>query len=171
MSTTDPMELMLNDSVYNELLKDAEIDKRVGDHDALVQKIVKDKWPSGDPRTKVNFVLLTANNAKADWTFSPPPPPEVVKAEKDSWEPGKLKAIANSVAMLRQLIKEYGVTIDADGYPDISEGDRFKVKTTKTRREQDGSGGFIRVIAFLAKDRPVGAEAATSATAGSRPDF
>lgn len=167
--SVDPTELMmnsLNDSAYDELLRDAEVDKRVGDHDAIVQKVTKDKWPSGDPRTKVMFVLVTANNAKADWTFSPPPAPEVVKAEKDSWEPGKLRAIANSVAMLRQLVKEYGVSVGADGYPSIKEGDRFKVKTAKTRREADGSGGFVRVVAFLSKDRAVGAEAAAQAASG-----
>lgn len=175
MSTdTDPMTLMLNDSAYDELIKEAEIDKRVGDHRALVQNIVKDHWPEqygGHARTKVNFVLLTANNAKADWTFSPPPPPEEVKAKKATWEPGKLKAIASSVAVLRQIIKHYGVTIDAEGYPSISVGDEFNVKTAKTRREADGSGGFIRVIAFLEKDRPVGEEATKAASGGSRPDF
>ena len=170
MSTVDPMALMLNDSAYDDLLREAEIDKRVGDHEALVSKVVHDTWPSGDPRTKVDFVLLTANNAKADWTFSPPPPPEIVKAEKDKWEPGKLRAIANAVAMLRQLIKEYGVTIDEQGYPSIKEGDRFKIKTGKTKRNSDGTGGFIRVVAFLSKDRAVG-EAAASAAASERPAF
>lgn len=174
MSTVDPMELMmgnLNDSAYDELLKDAEVDKRVGDHEAMVQKVTHDQWPSGDARTKVMFVLLTANNAKADWTFSPPPPPEIVKAQKDSWEPGKLKAIANAVSMLRQLIKEYGVGLTPEGHLNIREGDRFKVKTAKTRREADGSGGFVRVVAFLSKDRPVGAEAATATAATERPAF
>lgn len=170
--STDPMELMLNDSAYDELINEAAIDKRVGDHEAIVQKVVKDKWPSGDPRTKVDFVLLTANNAKADWTFSPPPPPEVVKAERASWEPGKLKAIANAVAMLRQLVKEYGVSIDADGYPSIKEGDRFKIKTAKTSRDANtGKGGFIRVIAFLNKERPVGEQAASASAGGEAPAF
>lgn len=168
--STDPMELMLNDSAYDDLLRDAEIDRRVGDHRAIVQKVVRDKWPSGDPRTKIDFVLLTANNAKADWTFSPPPPPEVVKAEKDSWEPGKLKAIAQSVAQLRQLVKEYGVTVGQDGYPNIKEGDQFNVKTVKTRRDDQGKGGFIRIAAFLSKERPVGEQAA-QASAGERPAF
>jgi hypothetical protein len=167
----DPSELMLNDSVYDDLLREAEIDKRVGDHEAIVAKVVKDKWQSGDPRTKVDFVLLTAKNAKADWTFSPPPPPEVVKAEKDTWEPGKLKAIAQSIAQLRQLVKEYGVTIDENGYPNIKEGDRFKVKTVKTRRDDQGKGGFIRIAAFLSKDRAVGEQAASAPASGEAPAF
>lgn len=175
MSTVDPMQLMLDDAAYDQLLKDAETDKRVGDHDAIVQKVTNDHWPEqygGHPRQKVDFVLLSANNAKADWTFSPPPPPDVVKAEKDTWEQGKLRAIAGAVAQLRQLVKDYGVTMDADGYLAIKEGDRFKVKTVKTRRDDNtGKGGFVRVVAFLPKDRPVGEKATNAASGGTAPAF
>lgn len=157
---TNPMDLMLQSDVYDQLLRDAEVDNRVGDHDLLTQKVVHDKWPSGDPRTKITFVLLTANNAKADLTLSPPPPPEVVAAEKATWEPGKLKAIANSITLHRQLAQHYGVAVDS-----IKEGDRFKGKTVKTKRNDDGTGGFIRVVAFLPKDHPVGEQAAQAAAA------
>lgn len=170
-NSTNPLDLMLNSDVYDALIKDAETDKRVGDHEALVQKVTNDKWRSGDARQKIVFVLLTANNAKADWTFSPPPPPEIVAAEKDSWDSAKVRGIAASIAMVRQLVKDYGVTMSAEGYLDIKEGDKFKVKTVKTRREADNTGGFIRVVAFLAKDRPVGEEGASAAGASERPAF
>lgn len=148
--------MALDDSAYDELLKDAEMDNRVGDKEALVTTVVHDYWASGDPRIKIGFVLTDANNAKADLTISPPPSPEVVKAEKKTWEQGKLRAIAQTVAQYRQLAKHYGTSPDQ-----IKEGDNFRVKTVKTRRDEEGKGGFIRVIAFLPKQ-----DAAAQATAG-----
>lgn len=156
--TYDPMAAMgLNDSAYDELLKDAEMDNRVGDKQALVTTVVHDNWPSGDPRIKVGFVLTDAGNAKADLTISPPPPPEVVKAEKKSWEQGKLRAIAQTVSQYRQLAQHYGISPEQ-----IKEGDGFRVKTVKTRRDEEGKGGFIRVIAFLP---PTSGEAAPATSA------
>lgn len=171
--STDPMSLMLeqlNSSAYDDLIKDAETDNRVGDHEALVQKVTNDHWKSGDPRQKIIFVLLTANNAKADWTFSPPPPPEVIAKEKDTWDSAKKRGIAGSITMLRQLVKDYGVTLSKEGYLNIREGQKFNVKTVKTKREADGSGGFVRVVSFLPKERAVG-EAAASAAASDAPAF
>lgn len=157
----DPMSAMnLQDSAYDELLKDAEMDNRVGDKQALVTSVVHDNWPSGDPRMKFGFVLTDANNAKADLTLSPPPTPEEVKAQKASWEPGKLRAIAQQVSIFRQFAQHYGISPDQ-----IKEGDTFRVKTVKTRRDEEGKGGFIRVIAVLPK-----APAAGAATAGG-PSF
>lgn len=167
MST--PMETMLQSSVYDDLIKDAATDKAVGDHEALVQKVTNDKWRSGDPRQKIMFVLTSANNAKADWTFSPPPPPEVVAKEKDTWDDAKKKGIASSIAMFRQLVRDYGVSITPEGYLNVKEGDKFNVKTVRTKREPDGSGGFLRVIAFLPKDRAVGNGAASGG--GEAPAF
>ena|SRR5687767_6525715 len=163
--TPNPADLMLNDEAYNQLLKDADKDSRVGDHDAIVAKVTNDLWPSGDPRQKVDFTLITANNAKADLTLSPPPSPEQVKAESAGWEPGKKKAIANAIAIYRQAITLYGVAIKEDGRLDLKEGQRFKVKTTKTRRDDEGKGGFIRVIALLSKDHAVGSQVAAGAGA------
>jgi hypothetical protein len=155
----DPMAAMnLADSAYDELLKDAEMDNRVGDKQALVTTVVHDNWPSGDPRIKIGFVLTDAGNAKADLTISPPPAPEVVKAEKKSWEPGKLRAIANTVSQYRQLAQHYGTSPDT-----IREGDTFRVKTVKTRRDEEGRGGFIRVIAFLPPNAGASASASNSA--------
>lgn len=151
------------DAAYDELLKDADRDNRVGDHLWMVTKVVHDSWPSGDPRMKITGNLQTANNAKADLTISPPPPPDVVKAESKTWEQGKKRAIAATVTMYRQLAEHYATAPE-----NVSEGDVFAVKTTKTKRNEDGTGGFIRVIAFLSKDK-IGAEA--KAAAADAPPF
>lgn len=161
MSTNfDPMAAMqLDNSVYDELLKDAEMDNRVGDKQALVTTVVHDSWPSGDPRMKFNFVLTDANNARADLTLSPPPSPEVIKAEKKSWDQGKLRAIAGQVAIYRQFAQHYGISPDQ-----IKEGDTFRVKTVKTKRDEEtGKGGFIRVIAVLPPTSGAGATASSAA--------
>lgn len=156
----DPMAAMgLNDSAYDDLLKDAEMDNRVGDKTALVTAITHDSWPSGDPRMKFNFVLTDANNARADLTLSPPPSPEVIKAEKKSWDQGKLRAIAGQVAIYRQFAQHYGISPDQ-----IKEGDTFRVKTVKTKRDEEtNKGGFIRVIAVLPPTTSAGALANSGA--------
>jgi hypothetical protein len=143
--TYDPLASMqLSDSAYDDLLKDAEMDDRVGDHDFMVTSVVQDTWPSGDPRIKIAGVLTTARNSKADLTWSPPPTPDQVRAESKSWEPGKKRAIANAVSMARQLAKLYG-----KGFADVQEGETLRVKTVKTKRNDDGTGGFIRIAAVL----------------------
>lgn len=154
----DPTELMLNDAAYDELLKDAATDKRVGPHEAVVAKIVNDKWPSGDPRTKIDFVLLTANNKKADATWSEPPPIEEVKAHKHEWPEEKVRGVAANITLARQCLQHYGKLPNQ-----LVEGERVKIQTVKTRRDNEGKGGFIRVVAFLSKDHAVGEQAAQAA--------
>ena len=160
--STDPFDLNydFSDSAYAELDKEASQDGRVGDHIFLVSEVVKDTWPSGDPRLKVRGTLLTAGNAKCDWTFSPPPPPDVIAEEKKTWEPGKKRAIAQAVNNVKQLAEHYGITPGR-----IKQGDEFKVKTTKSRVDKaTGEGGFIRIAAFLPKDTSVGNGAAPTAS-------
>jgi hypothetical protein len=155
-----------DDSAYDDLIKDAERDDRAGDHDFLVDSVVHDLWPSGDPRTKIRGVLLTANGAKADLTLSPPPPPEVVRAESSGWTAAKKKAIAGAISLYRQLAKDYAKSPDvevANGLTPIAEGDVFRVKTVITKRNDDGTGGFVRVIAFKSKAE-VGAAGAAAET-------
>lgn len=151
--SSDPMDAMfdLNNSAYDEILNDASKDNRVGDHDAVVIGVVNDQWKSGDPRTKLQFKLLTANDAKADLTWSPPPAPEVYAAEKASWDRAKLQGVASGITVARQLVEHYGVTPNK-----VKEGDRFKVKTVKNKE------GFVRVIAFLPKDAAAGTQAASA---------
>lgn len=153
MSTSDAMDAMFDvtNSAYDEILNDAAVDNRVGDHDAVVVNVVNDKWKSGDDRTKLKFILKTANDAKADLTWSPPPPPEVYAAEKASWDRAKLQGVASGITIARQVLEHYGTLPNR-----IKEGDRFRVKTVKTKRDADGTGGFIRVIAFLPKDAGTG---------------
>lgn len=165
--SVDPTELMLNDAAYDELLKDAATDKRVGPHEAMVAKVVHDKWPSGDDRTKIDFVLLTANNKKADMTWSRPPSVEEIKATKHEWPEEKVRGVAQNVTLARQCVQHYGKLPDQ-----LVEGERYKIQTVKTRRDAEGKGGFIRVVAFLSKDHAVGEQAAAAAApAGDRPAF
>src|ERR1700738_3810620 len=111
-------------------------------------------WPSGDPRKKVDGVLLTANSARADLTISPVPSPEVITAEKASWPTAKKRAIANSISIHRQLKEHYAQEPD-----DIAAGTVYRVETIKTKVDQaTGSGGFIRIAAFLPKTAGVAAE-------------
>jgi len=135
-------------SVYDDFLADANRDDRVGDHRAMVISVKHDTWASGDPRTKLVFQLLTANNAKADCTISEPPAPEVVKAEGKTWEKAKRMAIAGNIGTLKALAEHYGKTRDS-----VSEGDEFNVRTAKNK------DGFVRVVAFLPKDAKPAAKA------------
>lgn len=132
---------------YNDFLKDAEKDNRVGDHEAVISSIVDDTWPSGDLRKKVMFSLSTANNATADLTISELPDPETLKLEGAGYDNAKKRGIASGITIRKQLEQHYGKSPD-----DLAEGDSFKVKTAKTRVDAEGKGGFIRVIAFLPKD-------------------
>ena len=152
-----------NDDAYDQLIKETQIDNRVGNHLFLVTNVINDYWPSGDERCKIRGQLQTANNAKADLTISPPPSPEVVKAESKSWEDGKKKAIAQTISLYRQLRENY-----AKDPTEIQEGDVYAVKTVKTRVKEDGSGGFIRIAAFLSRNR-ISAEA--QADADNAPPF
>lgn len=136
-----------SDSAYDDLIKESEIDTRVGEGNAIVTKVTDDTWPSGDPRRKIMFSLLFAGNAKADLTVSPLPSPEVIKAEKGSWDSGKKRAIAQQVSIFRQFAQHYQTSP-----MNVREGDEFRVKTIKTKKNADGSGAFVRVIAVLSKD-------------------
>lgn len=169
-NTPNPSALMLNDEAYDQLLREAEKDNRLGDHDALVSKVVLDQWDDGRPRQKVTFVLLTANNAKADLTLSQLPTPEQVKAESATWEPGRKRGVANSIAICRQLAQHYGMAIDpALGMPRFVEGTKYKVKTGKRSDKNDTSKYFVQVIAFLSKDHAVGSQVAAAGAPAAAP--
>lgn len=141
-------------SDYADVLGDLQKDTRVGDHDFMVSDVTTGKWSdltakgSDDPYFKVNGVLLTANQAKASIQWSPPPPASVVKAQMDSWEPGKRRAIAGSITLATQLAEHYGAKFET-----IKVGDVYRVKTIKTKVDDAGKGGFIRIVAFLPKDK------------------
>lgn len=162
----DPASLMLNDEAYNKLLEEAAVDNRIGDHDAIVQKVVIDTWDDGRPRQKVTFLLTTANNAKADLTMSELPTPEQVMAEKATWDAGRKRGIASSISIRRQLAQHYQLPVSqATGMPAFAEGQRYKVKTGKRSDKNDRSKYFVQVIAFLPKDHAVGSQVAASGSA------
>lgn len=136
----------VNYNDYNDVMGELEKDNRVGDHDFMVSEVIGDTWPSGDPRWKVKGVLLTANQAKCDLQWSPPPPASVVKQEMASWEGGKRRAVAQTINIAKKLAEYYGKSIET-----LKEGDVLRVKTIKTRIDLEGKGGFIRVVAILPK--------------------
>lgn len=133
-----------DDAVYDAFIKSANKDNRVGDHDWIVSTVKHEAWDDGTPRIKIIGNLITANNAKADLTISPPPPKEIIASEGASWNAGKKKAIASAIQAHRNFAKFYGKTAET-----IVEGDLFRVKTVLTKRNLDGTGGFVRVIAIL----------------------
>lgn len=146
---------------YDEFLKDAEKDDRIGDHDWLVSRVTHDFWQSGDPRIKIQGTLLTAGGQtkpKADLTVTPPPTPDWLKENASKLDTGMKKAIAGNVNIYRQLATHYGTTPEK-----ITEGDVFRVKVIVTKKNAtEGSQGFARVVAFKSKDQigAAGTEAA-----------
>jgi len=159
-------------SEYDDLLGDLNKDTRVGDHDFVVSDVEKGKWSdiradlSDDPYYKITGLLLTAGNAKASLQWSPPPPAAQVKAEMAEWKPGKRKAIAQAVTLAKALAQHYQKAVG-----DLKEGDVLRVRTVKTRRDDEGKGGFIRIGAILPKDQigQASVEAGAKATSDAPP--
>jgi hypothetical protein len=146
---------------YDGVMGELEKDNRTGDHDFMVSEVIGDTWPSGDARWKVKGVLLTANQAKCDLQWSPPPPASVVKQEMSGWEAGKRRGIAQAINLAKKLAESYGKRIE-----DLKAGDVIRVKTVKTKIDADGKGGFIRVAAILPKEE-VGKSSIEAAKAAS----
>lgn len=161
----DPMDVMLDydydDDAYKELEKQAGVDSRVGNHTAIVTKVSDDTWDDGSPRRKILFALATAGNAKADLTISKLPSPEEVKAKMATYTDKQKQGITLSRNIYKQFAQHYGVNPFK-----VQEGDEFRVKTYKTRRDKDGSGGFIRINALLPKT-----EESNGASSGGGPGF
>lgn len=118
----------------------AEKDNREGDHSAIVMRVEDKVWPSGDAFKKIVVGLITANNAKADFNLQPIPDEKTLAAIKEEGNRGKMRGVANNIAMVRQLEKYYG-----KAPANLSEGDTLTVKTVKNKE------GFVRVIAILPK--------------------
>lgn len=148
-SAIDHDDIDVNASDYADFLKDAEKDDAIGDQDFMVTSKVIDQWPSGDPRIKIRGKLVSVpgqNKPQADLTISPPPAPSVIKAESASWDSRKKKAIASAIQIYDQLKKFYGKKPS-----EVQEGDVFRVKIVRTRRDEAGQGGFLRIVAFKDK--------------------
>lgn len=146
-------------SEYDEFLAAADKDDRVGDHDFMVGEVLAETWPSGDPRLKVKGALLTANNAKADITWSPPPPAAVLKDQATTMEGGKRKAIASAIRFAKNLAEDYGRTVEG-----LKVGDVLRVKVVKNKE------GFIRIVALLPKSQ-IGQKSTETGVAASSIPF
>src|SRR5262245_52899297 len=96
-------------SEYDDFLADANRHRRVGDHDAMVLGVTSGLWPSGDVRHKVKLSLLTAAAAKADMTLSDVPPAAKLKAEAETMDDSRKRAIASNITLRKQLAQFYDV--------------------------------------------------------------
>lgn len=147
-----------NDEAYKDLLDDAKKDDRVGPQTGVVVSVVDDQWPSGDDRRKVVFQLPARNNAKADLTWSVPPPDTKEesarrKEGKGEWDTAKVQGVAKAINVGRQLAQHYGLNSPLD----IQQGETYRINVGRSKRNLDGSGGFLRVNAFLAPEGANGA--------------
>jgi hypothetical protein len=140
-----------NDAAYDGLLNDAKKDDRVGPQVGVVVKVTDDQWPSGDDRRKVLFSLPNAGNSKADLTWSAPPPDTAEESKlrketgKGNWDRAKLQGVAKAINVGRQLAQHYGKASPLE----IREGETYRIEVVATKKQPDGSGGFLRVVAFL----------------------
>jgi len=133
-----------NSEVYDDLADEAAKDDRVGKQKFMVIDTQDDRWDAkygGGAFRRVSGILVTARKAKVEILFNEPLSADVVKAEKAGWDQMKVKAVANSRAMVKQLIEHYGVNPS-----ELKPGDSFAVNIVKNKK------GFIRIVAILPMD-------------------
>ena len=129
---------------YDDLIEEGEADGRIGDHIAVIDQLVKDAWKSGDKRYKAIVKLVTANDARADFTLTERKSKDATRKELRDAPLNMRKAITSNLRMHEELHRYFDKTME-----DLKEGDKLGVKTVKTKRDPiTGKGGFIRVIAF-----------------------
>lgn len=164
MSEDTALNAMFDFSAYDEFVKDAMKDTAVGPQEFLVGEVHADAWPDGSPRLKVRGQLTSAGNVIADITFSEPPPIEVLREmEKAGTMDAKRKrGIAATVNLYKQLAQHYGISPKQ-----IRPGEVYKVQVARDKRNADGTGGFLRVRAFLSKDHVVGTPTGGTAAVSS----
>ena len=140
---------MSNYSEYDQFLKDAEKDDRIGKHTFVIDSKLVDAWADGTPRYKFRGRLLTAGGAKTDMTLSPPPPVEQLAGITG----GRKKGIALSITNLKALAS-YAKDLDS-----LDVGDELSVETAK-------DGDFVRVRRILKPGETTGGTAATDRVPG-----
>lgn len=150
-------------SYIDDFIAEAEKDNRVGDFVATVKAIEPKTWPSGDPFDRLIVELPVGGTA--DCNIQAIPSEEALKAVKAGGDRNKIRAIASSITLVRQLEQHYG-TADAKR---LMVGMPIEVKTVKTKVKESltggRTGGFIRVIAFLAPGTVKGSNSAPAADA------
>lgn len=143
-------------SAYDDAIADIEKDDRVGEHDAVVDYVELGAWPDGSKRYKIQFMLITANMAKADLTLNELPTPEELAAAKETLSRGRAWGMSQQVKTYRVLAQHYDVT----DIMKIEKGDTFRVKTYQTKIDpMTGKGGFIKVREILEKEAEIEAPA------------
>lgn len=110
---SDNLDAMFDLPDFDQLLNDSKVDNRVGNHNWQVNEIVQDTWESGQDRYKFKGVLLSADNARADLTWSPPPEDTAAenalrKEGKGTWEAKKVRGVVMGLNIAKQLKDHYG---------------------------------------------------------------
>ena len=138
---------------YDGFLAEADKEVRIGDHEAIVNSTLFDKWGEewgGGNRYKISF-NLTDVGGRVDATLGDLPSAGEMEAAKSGSNRSKVKGLAANITMLRQLDEHYNVK----SVTDIKEGMKFRVKVAPNQKNPN----FPRVIAFLP---PAGAGSADS---------
>jgi hypothetical protein len=125
-------------SQYDQFLKDAERDDRIGRQTMTITEVHQGAWPSGDPYTEVNGLLATAGNAKINVRISAMPDPSSLVGLEGT----KKRAIAQTINFHKQLAK-LGKRADQ-----LAAGDELGVEVVKNR------DGYLRIAAFMAPTVP-----------------
>lgn len=134
---------MTNDtdfSQYDQFLKDAERDDRLGRQTMAVTQVTPGSWPSGEAYTQVDGVLTTAGNAMVNFRLSGLPSAEKMAAA--SGDSKMKRALAQTINMHKALAK-LGKKAEA-----LRPGDEFGVEIVKNKE------GYIRVAMIMGPSVP-----------------
>lgn len=137
-------------SAYKAFKEEAERDDRLGRDTFIVSHTVAGIFPNaGTPYVEVHG-MLERSGAKVKFTVGELMTPAQIEAEKATWDHKRKFAVSQTIAMHEGLAK-------IDKTPEtLGAGDTFLVDVGKTKRNADGTGGFLRIdkIIGAVKDVP-----------------
>jgi len=145
---TAPARRSIRDSAYDAAVKEAKIDRRVGNVDLYLEDVTEGTWPnSGDTYHKYLFKILGCGDSKADLVLSPLLDPEELTPEAlNEMDNGQRFSVQSGLKIRRQLLSYYDVE-----FPDEEDGieqmHNIKVFAAKTKLVK----GFVRVAEFRPK--------------------
>lgn len=137
----DPFLQDYSGSAYDDFLRDADKDNRLGDQDFLVTETIRGTFPnSGDPYLKLNGVLSSANNSKFNITFgSVPKDLSTIPAEHK-------RGTALTIRLMKELREHYGVAP-----AQVEEGMTLRVKIDKDKEDKATGKYYLRAVAIKPK--------------------
>lgn len=134
-------------SIWDDLDKELSVDKRLGNHDFVVDSVNTGTWPdSGDAYIELVGRLTTADNFDIKQRFSP----ALSDEELQQRLPGMNRSAKQSAQLAHRnaavLDKEYGARLET-----IKAGDTFRVKTDKQTDKNNKEKYYVRLVSFLPK--------------------